>query len=74
MLYTSAYPYSAYWYRIGEQKAIVFQVQACGNAYVGLFNQHQAELSYEFLIGGNSNTRSSISRQLEIKHEVSLIH
>jgi hypothetical protein len=68
------YSYASFWYRVGAQTSLTFEVQACSNAFVGLFDQHMVEMAYEVSIGGDLNTMSSIrrARVLETKYEVKL--
>jgi len=70
------YNYNKVWYRAEGQSSIMFQVQACSDAYVGLFDQYMIEMAYEIAIGETSNTMSSIRRTilLDTKNQVNFLH
>lgn len=54
------YNYNQHYYRIGQQTSITFQVQACNDAHIVLFDHYQGLAAYEIVIGGHGNTLSFV--------------
>lgn len=59
VLYTSdQYDYGQHYYRIGQQTSMTFQVQACNDAHVVMFDHYLGIAAYEIVIGGHGNLLS----------------
>jgi hypothetical protein len=52
------YNYDQHYYRVGSQTSIKFEVQACNDAHVVMFDHYQGLAAYEIVIGGHGNTLS----------------
>lgn len=61
---STTYEYNKYQYHISELTWIAFQVMTCNDAHIGLFDSYmmQDTYMYEVVLGGYTNTRSSIRR------------
>lgn len=69
---TDEYNYQQHYFRVGSQTSVVFQVQACNDAHVGLFDNFMAQEAYEIVIGGSSNTFSFLRRARLTENKISV--
>lgn len=72
-LYTSdQYNYGQHYFRVGSQTSATFQVQACNDAHVGLFDNYLTQEAYEIVIGGGGNKYCFLRRARLIENKVSV--
>jgi len=69
---SNIYDYGPYQLRLNDQTWATFKVQACNDAHIGLFDNYMTEEAYEFVLGGFTNTKSSIRRQRLLEDKVSV--
>lgn len=64
------YDYNRYRYNVGSDKtSATFQVKACNDAHIGLFDKQDTDTAYEIVIGGSSNKWSYIRRKRLVENK-----
>jgi len=70
---TTLYSYDQHSYRVNARETfLTFNVQACNDAHVALFDQFGTMEAYEVVLGGSSNTQSSIRNVRQQDNKVSV--